>query len=136
MYLSSRQKTHDKEEWKWAALHKAHTNEWTKTYEQDVTSRRQKQEKKTRNKMNCVHVAAAAWAMKKKWVNRYKAISSRVVFLLWPRASLASDVRKYCFNIEWNSSLFFCYKFFVFTIECFVCINERPRTVAHRFCEL
>lgn len=36
-------------------------HEWTKTNEQDVQAE-DKKEKKARNKMNCVHVAAAAAA--------------------------------------------------------------------------
>lgn len=44
--------------------------------------------------------ARAIEQRKKKWVNRYKAISSSVVFLLWSRASYATDVRYFCVNIH------------------------------------
>lgn len=44
--------------------------------------------------------ARATEQRKKKWVNRYKAISSSVVFLLWSRASYATDVRYFCVNIH------------------------------------
>lgn len=58
-----------------------------------------------------VHAAAAmAWATeqrKKKWVNGYKAISSFVVFLLWSRASYATDVRKSCVNISRGNYYYF-----------------------------